>query len=111
MLWKDTDGREKQERLRETDACRVSVSRNEGTVHCRRTDASKLCRTGGLTREQGQKILLIDKITLKKAAYPTKLLIFVINNIVIGKIKEYIIKFDFRRISYTFREISNHYML
>ena len=39
-----------------------------------------------LTREQGQKILLIDKITLKKASYPTKLLIFVINNIVIGKI-------------------------
>lgn len=55
MLWKDTDGRERQGRLRETDACRVSVSRNEGTVPCRRTDASKLCRTGGLTREQGQK--------------------------------------------------------
>lgn len=86
MLWKDTDGRERQGRLRETDARRVSVSRNEGTVSCRRTDASKLCRTGGLTREQGQKILLIDKITLKKASYPTKLLIFVINNIVIGKI-------------------------
>ena len=33
-----------------------------------------------------KKILLIDKITLKKASYPTKLLIFVINNIVIGKI-------------------------
>lgn len=68
MLWKDTDGRERQGRLRETDACMVSVSRNEGTVPCRRTDASKLCGTGGLTREQGQKILLIDRITLKKAS-------------------------------------------
>lgn len=86
MLWKDTDGRERQGRLMETDARRVSVSRNEGTVPCRRTDASKLCRTGGLTREQEQKIFLIDKITLKEASYPTKLLIFVINNIVIGKI-------------------------
>ena len=38
-----------------------------------------------LTREQGQKILLIDKITLKIASYPTKLLTFVINNIIIGK--------------------------
>lgn len=88
MLWKDTDGRERQGRLRETDARRVSVSRNEGTVPCRLTDASKLCRTGELTREQGQKILLIDKITLKKASYPTKLLIFVISNTVIGKIFE-----------------------
>lgn len=44
------------------------------------------CRIDTLTREQGQKILLIDKITLKKASYPTKLLIFVISNIVIGKI-------------------------
>lgn len=85
MLWKDTDGRERQGRATETDARRVSVSMNEGTVPCRRTDAYKLCRTGGLTREQGQKILLIDKITLKKASYPTKLLIKVFYEVLIVK--------------------------
>ncbi len=66
MLWKDTDGRERQGRLRETDARRVSVSRNEGTVPCRRTDASKLCGTG--QTDKGTR----TKNPLNRQNYPKK---------------------------------------